>query len=123
MPACTRKAVHKMATKATQANGVTERLAALALLDEFLAHLPAMRGYRRYVGDAGYVAGWYLAEVLKRGVLPIVPMPATTLEPIPTWQRCPSNAEQMRKRHEVVVEAQARSLVRRFQGAQTDRRL
>lgn len=112
-----------LATGATQATGVAERLAALAMLDEFLAHLPAVRGFRRYVADAGYVAGWYLAAVLKRGVLPVVPMPDTTLEPIPTWQRCPSNAEQMRKRHEAVLEAQACNLVRGFQGAQTDRRL
>lgn len=112
-----------LATKATQATGVAERIAALALLDGFLGGLPAVRGQRRYVADAGYVAGWYLAEVLKRGVLPVVPMPNTVLEPIPTWTRCPSNAEQMRKRHEAVLEVQACNLVRQLQGAQTERRL
>jgi transposase len=112
-----------LATKATQATGVAERIAALAMLDEFLGGLPAVRGQRRYVADAGYVAGWYLAEVLKRGVLPVVPMPDSALEPIPAWQRCPSNVEQMRKRHKTVLEVQARNRVRRLQGTQTDRRL
>lgn len=112
-----------LATMATQAFGNAERLAALALLDQFKKQLPAVWGRRYYVGDGGYIAGWYLAEVLRRGVFPLGPMDSTTPEPIPTWQRCPSNAEQMRNRHQAVLEAQARNLVRSLQGPQTDRRL
>lgn len=112
-----------LATKATQATGVAERLAALAMLDEFLSLLPATSGKRRYVADAGYIAGWYLAEVFKRGVVPVVPMDDMALEPIPTWERRTYNLEQQRKRHQAVAEAQARNAVRQMQGPHTDRRL
>ncbi|MBW7886671.1 MAG: transposase [Caldilineaceae bacterium] len=112
-----------LSTMATRATGTAERLAAIAMLDQFLKIVPDVLGRRRYVADAGYTAGWYLAEVLRRGVLPVVPIASTTPEPIPTWQRCPSNADQMRKRHQAVVEAQARNTVRQMQGPKTDRRL
>ncbi|MFN7173061.1 MAG: transposase, partial [Fimbriimonadaceae bacterium] len=112
-----------LATMATQAFGHAERLAALALLDQFKTQLPDVWGRRYYVGDGGYTAGWYLAEVLRRGVFPLGPLDSTRPEPIPTWQRCPSNVEQMRNRHQAVLEAQARNLVRSLQGPKTDRRL
>jgi len=112
-----------LATMATQAFGNAERLAALALLNQFKTQLALVWGRQYYVGVGGYAAGWYLAEVLRRGVFPLGPMDSTTPEPIPTWQRCPSNAEQMRNRHEAVLEAQARNLVRSLQGPKTDRRL
>lgn len=112
-----------LSTMATCATGTAERLAALALLDEFLQLLPAIRGIRRYVADKGYTGGWYLAEVLQRGVVPIVPMASTDLEPIPTWQRRTSNLDYLRKRHEAVAQAKATNTVRELQGPQTDRRL
>jgi hypothetical protein len=112
-----------LATMATRATGTAERLAALAMLDDFLPLLPAPSGRRRYVADAGYIAGWYLAEVIRRGVLPMVPMPSQQLEPIPTWQRPTFNVNQLRKRHEAVAEAVACNTVRKRQGPQADRRL
>jgi transposase len=101
-----------LATMATQAFGTAEREAALALLDEFLTLLPTARRWRRYVADAGYTAGWYLAEVLKRGALPVVPLTSPELEPIPTWERKTFNLDQQRARHEAVDAAIARNTVR-----------
>lgn len=101
-----------LATMATQAFGTAEREAALALLDDFLRLLPAARRWRRYVADAGYTAGWYLAGVLKRGVLPVVPLASAELEPIPTWERKTYNLDQQRARHEAVAAATARNTVR-----------
>lgn len=112
-----------LATMGTQAFGNAERLAALALLDQIKNQLPGVWGRRYYVGDGGYTASWYLAEVIRRGFFPLGPLDSTTPELIPTWQRCPSNVEQMRNRHEAVLEAQARNLVRSLQGPKTDRRL
>ncbi|MFZ5828336.1 MAG: transposase [Bacillota bacterium] len=112
-----------LATMATRATGTAERQAAVALLDEFLEQLPGIRGQRRYVGDAGYTAGAYLAQVLQRGVLPVAPMASTVLEPIPVWQRRTNSLDQLRRRHQAVAEAEARNLVRQLQGPKTDRRL
>jgi transposase len=112
-----------LSTMATCATGTAERLAALALLDEYLKLLPAALGRRRYVADAGYIGGWYLAEVLRRGVIPVVPMASRQLEPIPTWQRRTFNLDQWRKRQETAAQAVASNTVRELQGPQTDRRL
>jgi IS5 family transposase len=112
-----------LSTMATQANGTAERLAALTLLDHFLPLLPETTGKRYYVADAGYSAGWYLAEVFKRQVFPVVPMSDTTLEPIPTWKRRTNNLEQLRHRHQAVAEAKARNAVRQLQGPRTASRL
>lgn len=112
-----------LSTMATRATGTAERLAALAMLDEFLQLLPEVHGQRRYVADAGYTAGWYLAEVLRRGAFPVVPMASTAPEPIPTWQRRTYNLDLLRQRHEAVAEAIARNTVRKLQGPKTDRRL
>lgn len=112
-----------LSTMATQATGNAERLAALVMLDDFLMRLPRVHGRRYFVADAGYTAGWYLAEVLRRGVFPMVPMASTTPEPIPTWQRQTNNLDQLRKRHEAVAEAMARNTVRGLQGPTTTRRL
>lgn len=111
-----------LATKATRATGTAEREAALSMLDEILPQLPPTQRKRRLVGDASYAAGAFLAEVLERGVTPVVPM-AGALEPIPTWQRRPSDLEQLRKRHQRVREVEARNLVRQRQGPHTARQL
>jgi len=112
-----------LSTLATQATGNAERLAALAMLDDYLKWLPSVYGRRYLVADGGYTAGWYLAEVLRRGIYPMVPMATTTLEPIPTWQRQTNNMDQLRKRHEAVAEAMARNTVRELQGPGTARRM
>lgn len=112
-----------LSTGATQATGTAEREAALAMLDEALPLLPPTRRQRRCVADAGYVAGWFLAAVLRRGVDPVVPMASTTPEPIPTWERRPSTPEQFLQRMQKIQEAQARNHVRRRQGPRTTRRL
>lgn len=112
-----------LSTGATQATGTAERLAALAMLDEALPLLPPTPRKRRCVADAGYVAGWFLAAVLQRGLLPVVPMANTTPEPIPTWQRRPATPEQFLQRMQKVREAQARNQVRRQQGPRTTRYL
>jgi IS5 family transposase len=111
-----------LSTMATRATGTAERHAAIVLLDEFLQLLPAIRGLRRYVADAGYTAASYLVEVLERGVLPIVPV-SSNVEPIPTWQRRTFNLDHFRKRQAEVAQTQALNVVRQLQGPQTDRRL
>lgn len=112
-----------ISTRATLATGSAERKAALHMVDEALPLLPATGQALHALMDKGYIAGWLLAALMERRVIPVVSMPNTALEPIPTWQRRTFSIEQQRNRQQKVREAEARNAVRRRQGAQTHRRL
>lgn len=60
-----------LGTNATHAFGFTEREAALDLLDEAQEHALKIR---YLLADANYTASSFLAQVLKRGVEPLVPL-------------------------------------------------
>jgi transposase len=91
---------------ATQATGTGEREAALALLDR-LPQLPA-----GLAADLGYRDGDFLADVLKRGVQPFVPLGAEPLEEVPTYQRRTFDTERLRKRLAAQAAAKARNATR-----------
>jgi IS5 family transposase len=95
------------AASATQATGHAEREAALALLDG-LAHKP-----QELVADLGYRDADFLADVLERGVQPIVPISQEPQESLPTWKRRTFDFEQMCERHQRMRAAHARNRTRR----------
>lgn len=92
---------------ATQATGTAEREAALALLDG----LPQPPG--EMAADLGYRHGEFLAAVLARGLLPLVPLQDEPLEAIPTWQRATRNLQHQRQRAAKRAAACARNVTRR----------
>jgi transposase len=92
---------------ATQATGTAEREAALTLLDE-LAVLPA-----ELAADLGYREGEFLANVMARGVQPLVPLQDEPLEEEPTWQRRTFKPEQQQRREAKQAAARARNATRR----------
>jgi transposase len=91
---------------ATQATGVAEREAACALLDG-LSELPD-----DLVMDLGYRDGDFLAQVMDRGVVPLVALGHESLEAEPEWKRETRDLERRRKRAELLAAARARNATR-----------
>lgn len=109
-------------TKATHAIGTAERVAAIHLLDQTLVRQVAW--IKRLVADKGYYAGWFLAELLSRGVIPYVPERSNIqLGTRPTWERVPRSEEQARSRERQVREFLASQQVRSLQGSRLQRKL
>jgi IS5 family transposase len=90
----------------TRATGTAEREATLALLDT----LPVLP--KELVADLGYRDGAFLADVLKHGVTPLVPIGDQKLEEEPTWKRCTKNPKVQKKREERLRAARARNATR-----------
>ena len=103
---------------ATCATGFGERDAALALMDK-LPHKP-----RELVADAGYRGGAFLADVMSRGVQPLVPLGDGPLEAIPEFTRPAGTPEAEAERQRARAAAAARNATRlatRRRGARTQR--
>lgn len=91
---------------ATQASGLAEREAGLSLLDG-LSALPDDLAM-----DLGYRDGEFLADVLERGVTPLVPLGKEPLEAEPVYQRTTNDIQTARNRKRKQAAAGARNLVR-----------
>lgn len=93
---------------ASRCSGNAERRAAL----EMVSSANDLGLNARYLlGDGHYTAGWFLRDLMKRGIEPLVPIQGE-IEPLPTWKRRTFNLDQMRKRKEKVEVAQARNRAR-----------
>lgn len=91
---------------ATQATGTAEREAALAMLDG-LAEPPD-----ELAMDLGYRDGAFLADVLIRGVMPMIPMGNEQAEQVPVWTRRTWDIVRQKRRREQADAARARNTVR-----------
>jgi hypothetical protein len=98
--------------QATYATGTAEREAALDMLDEVSTyHLPETPEF--LVSDTKYGSADFLAEVLDRGIIPHIPLLASsTMEPAPTWKRKTNNPQIQAKREQKIREAKARNAAR-----------
>lgn len=105
-----------LATKSTKATGIAEREAAIELIDHIRSRRLTPEESKTLAGDGSYAAGWFLAELLERGILPLVPMESLALEPVPTFERRTFDLNQARKRKERVSEVQARNRARELAG-------
>ena len=92
---------------ATQASGTAEREAACALLDG-LSIMP-----RELVADLGYRDGEFLADVIDRGVQPLVPIGGQPLESEVHWRRRTYNLATHSRRKQQAREILARNQTRR----------
>ncbi len=91
---------------ATQASGTAEREATLCLLDE-LDQAP-----EELVADLGYRDGGFLAEVMERGITPLVPMGCERLEKEPVWKRATRDPARQEQRERRLAIARARNATR-----------
>jgi len=102
--------------RASVATGTAEREIALEMLDDVVERQDELGLEQRpeiVTGDANYGAGDFVTEVVKRGLVPHVPLlAAEAIEEIPTWTRRTYDLEQKRARNRQVEEATARNLVR-----------
>lgn len=91
---------------ATQATGTAEREAAIAMLDG-LQEMPD-----ELAADLGYRDGGFLATVLDRGVMPLVPIGGEPLEEEPQWKRGTNSESVQEQRDERIAAAKARNATR-----------
>ena len=91
---------------ATQATGTAEREATLAMLDN-LDVLPD-----ELAADLGYRDGAFLAELIERGVTPLVPIGDERLEEEPVWKRAAKSPAVKQQREERLGVARARNATR-----------
>lgn len=91
---------------ATQATGTAEREATCALLDR-LRLKP-----KELAADLGYRDGGFLADVIARGVQPLVPIGNEPLEQVRVYVRQSRNPDIIRKRLERIRAARARNRTR-----------
>ena len=94
---------------ATQATGMAEREATLAMLDRL--DVSEMRP-DELVADLGYRDGAFLAAVIERGVTPLVPIGAERLEEEPVWKRATKKPTIQKQREERLAAARARNAAR-----------
>jgi len=94
---------------ATRATGTAEREATLAMLDTLstLGSLP-----KELPADLGYRDGNFLAELIDRGVTPLVPIGHERLEKEPSWKRATNNPDHQAKRDHLLKVTQARNATR-----------
>jgi IS5 family transposase len=92
---------------ATQATGTAEREATIEMLNG-LAVLPG-----ELAMDLGYRDGAFLADLLDRGVMPLVPIGDEKLEKEPVWTRRTNNPNHQKKRDEQHAIVCARNAVRK----------
>lgn len=109
-------------TRATIATGTAEREAALDMIDTLeiytLSDKPTTLG-----GDTGYGSGDFIADLLDRGIVPHIPLRASSQpEPIPNWKNKTNFAHIQAKRNKKVREAKARNFAR-FIASTTDFKL
>lgn len=91
---------------ATQATGMAEREATCALLDRLNDTPDGL------VADLGYRYGGFVAEVMQRGVQPLVAQGDEPLEAEPQQRRPTNNLEHHRRRAEALAAARARNATR-----------
>jgi hypothetical protein len=91
---------------ATQASGFAEREAVCALLDD-LTHKP-----NELTMDLGYRDGRFLAQIIQRGVEPLVALGHEALEELPQWKRRTLDLQRHCKRRQTLAAAQARNATR-----------
>jgi hypothetical protein len=91
---------------ATQTTGTAEREAAIMMLDR-CAVMP-----KELAADLGYRDGTFLAQVIERGIIPLVPLGEEKLEQEPVYRRATYNIEVARKRKQRVEAAWARNFAR-----------
>ena len=94
---------------ATQATGTAEREAALAMLDN-LGNLDVLPD--ELAADLGYRDGAFLAQLIERGVTPLVPIGDEQLEEEPAWKRATKNPAVKQQREERLAAARARNAAR-----------
>jgi len=94
---------------ATRATGTAEREAALLMLERLDAMdvLPA-----ELAADLGYRDADFLAELLSRGITPLVPLRNECLEEEPVWKRRTKNPRVQEKRDKQLAIIRARNTVR-----------
>ncbi len=95
-------------TEATIATGYAEREAAL----QFMSRLEG----RLYLMDKAYRGAEFLAEAIKLGAKPFVPLDDLTLMPIPVWKRRTFKLSQLRKRRNAVRLVEALNYVKLLNG-------
>jgi len=93
---------------ATQATGAAEREAGLLLLER-LEEAP-----RELLMDRGYRDGAFFAQLLRRGVMPLVPMEDRPPEPEPVWQRETASFHRAGERKQKLQSVRARNRVREY---------
>jgi IS5 family transposase len=91
---------------ATQATGMAEREAAIAMLD----NLPVRPN--ELAADLGYRDGGFLAALIERGITPLVPIGGERLEQEPAWKRGTRNPEIADQREKRLSAARARNATR-----------
>jgi len=99
-------------TRASIATGTAERETALAMVDTLeiysLSDEPST-----LAGDTGYGSGDFIADLLDRGIVPHIPLRASSQpEPIPTWKNKTQYTHIQTKREKKVREAKARNFAR-----------
>jgi transposase len=99
--------VSAMATKAT---GIAEREAALVLLDKARNNLGIKP--QSLLADKGYGSGEFLAQLLDRGIQPLVSMTKKQIEELPQWRRKTRVLKNYRKRKAELRAAKARNYTR-----------
>lgn len=95
---------------ATQATGMAEREATLAMLDRLRDNRDARP--RELVADLGYRDGTFLSAVIERGVTPLVPIGNERLEKEPHWKRATKKPSIQKQREERLAVVRARNATR-----------